>query len=381
MTEVVVEYLAVAEEAQAFCKDVEGFRRLVQVDGSIKWKRDAITFTDGFACQCHIIQGDVPDKGQLYFHLKFTKAFPCDPPDEMIESFSQPLKSMRGIISKAGGTVTVLRDDVSRHYSMKSYPLIYEIGNLMRRLIKHFLLINVGSSWVSESLPSELKATADNNKRKDKADLLEGLDFIHLSGFLLKPISRMTGPEIYAKVRSATTLDELDAVKDLLPQSNWQRHFSAIVDCEDQVLEKKWNELYDLRCLIAHNTFIQRSNFQRIVELTDELRSILTDALRKLPQVEVSTEDKKLILSEPVQNAIDRLPDRERLTVSLYFFEGLTQAEIGRVLAVSPGRISQLLVQARLRLRGYLQRDAALNDAAFDRELFGREFFDEGGEG
>lgn len=61
---------------------------------------------------------------------------------------------------------------------------------------------------------------------------------------------------------------------------------------------------------------------------------------------------------------IDRLPDRERLVVALYYYEGLTFKEIGRVLTVSESRVYQLHTQAVLRLRGYLQRDSALFHSA-----------------
>jgi RNA polymerase sigma factor FliA len=57
---------------------------------------------------------------------------------------------------------------------------------------------------------------------------------------------------------------------------------------------------------------------------------------------------------------IDRLPDRERLVIALYYHEGLTFKEIGTVLTVSESRVYQLHTQAVLRLRGYLQRDTAL---------------------
>lgn len=57
---------------------------------------------------------------------------------------------------------------------------------------------------------------------------------------------------------------------------------------------------------------------------------------------------------------IDRLPDRERLVIALYYYEGLTFKEIGKVLGVSESRVYQLHTQAVLRIRGYLQRDTAL---------------------
>lgn len=58
--------------------------------------------------------------------------------------------------------------------------------------------------------------------------------------------------------------------------------------------------------------------------------------------------------------AIDRLPERERLVIALYYYEGLTFKEIGKVLTVSESRVYQLHTQAVLRMRGYLGRDQEL---------------------
>lgn len=58
--------------------------------------------------------------------------------------------------------------------------------------------------------------------------------------------------------------------------------------------------------------------------------------------------------------SMERLPDRERLVIALYYYEGLTFKEIGKILEVSESRVYQLHTQAVLRLRGYLQRDVAL---------------------
>ncbi|MHB0912573.1 MAG: FliA/WhiG family RNA polymerase sigma factor [Armatimonadota bacterium] len=58
--------------------------------------------------------------------------------------------------------------------------------------------------------------------------------------------------------------------------------------------------------------------------------------------------------------AIDRLPEREKLVIALYYYEGLTFKEIGKILTVSESRVYQLHTQAVLRLRGYLARDITL---------------------
>jgi len=59
-------------------------------------------------------------------------------------------------------------------------------------------------------------------------------------------------------------------------------------------------------------------------------------------------------------DGIDRLPEREQLVISLYYYEGLTFKEIGKILNVSESRVYQLHTQAVIRLKGHLQRDMAL---------------------
>ena len=51
-------------------------------------------------------------------------------------------------------------------------------------------------------------------------------------------------------------------------------------------------------------------------------------------------------------DAINRMPDRERLVLTLYYYEGLTLAEIGEVLSVTESRVCQIHTKAILQLRG-----------------------------
>jgi RNA polymerase sigma factor for flagellar operon FliA len=53
-------------------------------------------------------------------------------------------------------------------------------------------------------------------------------------------------------------------------------------------------------------------------------------------------------------DAINRMPDRERLVLTLYYYEGLTLAEIGAILSVTESRVCQIHTKAILQLRGRL---------------------------
>jgi RNA polymerase sigma factor for flagellar operon FliA len=50
-------------------------------------------------------------------------------------------------------------------------------------------------------------------------------------------------------------------------------------------------------------------------------------------------------------DAINRVPDRERLVLTLYYYEGLTLSEIGDVLGVTESRVCQIHTKAILQLR------------------------------
>jgi RNA polymerase sigma factor FliA len=70
------------------------------------------------------------------------------------------------------------------------------------------------------------------------------------------------------------------------------------------------------------------------------------DPLRNL----LSTEKVELIA-----RALDRLPAKERLVISLYFYEELNLKEIGEILGVTESRASQVRSRALIRLKNYLK--------------------------
>lgn len=77
------------------------------------------------------------------------------------------------------------------------------------------------------------------------------------------------------------------------------------------------------------------------------LGDLLEDSRSPGPQEQVERTE----LMNALTDAIDRLPQREQLLLSLYYHEELTMKEISSLMGVSESRICQLHMQAVLRLR------------------------------
>ena len=62
-------------------------------------------------------------------------------------------------------------------------------------------------------------------------------------------------------------------------------------------------------------------------------------------------------LTQKIAAHLEKLTEKERLVISLYYYEELNQKEIAEVLEVSEGRVSQLHSQALIKLKAKMQRD------------------------
>jgi RNA polymerase sigma factor for flagellar operon FliA len=58
---------------------------------------------------------------------------------------------------------------------------------------------------------------------------------------------------------------------------------------------------------------------------------------------------------EALAHLINELPEKEKLILSLYYWEELTMKEIGKVMNLTEGRVCQLHSQALIRLKARME--------------------------
>ena len=181
--------------------------------------------------------------------------------------------------------------------------------------------------------------------------------------------------ETYAISRiKGSIIDELRAM-DWVPRSvrSWARKVEASVTrLENSLMRAPTDEE------TAADLGIGTEEFQ---EILTQISSASIVALDEFWDVNTQTPDKVNLIDtiedsaapdpsqafrvqsvkETLATAIHRLPDRERMVISLYYYEGLTLKEIGEILGVTESRVSQLHTKAILRLRGRIKEELDLD--------------------
>ena len=96
-------------------------------------------------------------------------------------------------------------------------------------------------------------------------------------------------------------------------------------------------------------------SLEEVTSITEEDWKKTQDGFTKDPFQDPFTSVESKDLVEKLGGAIEELPERERLVVTLYYHEELTLREIGEVLNLTEGRICQIHAQAVVKLRQHLE--------------------------
>ena len=173
--------------------------------------------------------------------------------------------------------------------------------------------------------------------------------------------------ETYAIARiKGSIIDELRSM-DWVPRSVRARARDierAIAELEGRLHRAPTDEEISKKLGISEEEFqdslleISRSSIAALDELWSSSTTgdpvALIDTLEDPQAAEPQQAMAHTELREALGEAIARLPEREKLVVTLYYYEELTLREIGEVLGVTESRVSQLHTKAILRLKARL---------------------------
>ena len=193
-------------------------------------------------------------------------------------------------------------------------------------------------------------------------DAIEKFDLERAIKFETYAISRIKG----------AIIDELRAI-DWIPRSvrykarEVEKAYAALeaklhrTPTESEVAGELGITLDELHTIFSQVSFVNVIALDELLNVGGErgdklsLVDTLEDTRAEDPVEVFETEETKYLLSR----AINTLPEREKIVVTLYYYEGLTLAEIGQVLGVTESRICQMHTKAVLQLRAKLAEQSA----------------------
>jgi RNA polymerase sigma-70 factor, ECF subfamily len=101
---------------------------------------------------------------------------------------------------------------------------------------------------------------------------------------------------------------------------------------------------------VVSNLCIDRIRVSRRTDVTDEVPEQIEPATQVLGLTDAE-------LAARVDQALQRLPERQRLALTLFHYQGLSQLEVGEALGVSDEAVESLLARARRSLKADLKDD------------------------
>jgi len=120
-----------------------------------------------------------------------------------------------------------------------------------------------------------------------------------------------------------------------------------------QALDLGIEEFYEILNQVKGATLFSLDNSGEDSEnKSKNLLSLIADSEDKSPFFSVKLKELKKVIGD----AINRLPEKEKLVISLYYYEELTMKEIGKVLDITESRVSQIHTKAVLIMRSRLKK-------------------------
>jgi RNA polymerase sigma factor for flagellar operon FliA len=217
--------------------------------------------------------------------------------------------------------------------------------------------------WVAGRMASGLPGHLD--ERDLVADGVMGL--IHaIEGYRVEVGAKF---ETYATPRIRGAI--LDALRkqDWVPRSTRSRERElrrAITELEaqlgrvprdEEIAAKLGIPIEELNGLLAELSRLAMTSLDAPIVTGEEESTAgerVVDPHAKNPESQVLEADQ----SEAIAAGIAGLPEKEKIVLTLYYYENFTLREIGAVLGVTESRVSQLHAKALVRLRSHLEPGA-----------------------
>ena len=172
--------------------------------------------------------------------------------------------------------------------------------------------------------------------------------------------------ETYALVRIRGTIIDKIRSEDFLPRSI-RRKIKDIKDAQDELKAKYGRNATNTE--VANFLGIEKEKVEQLLSDDTTVTSIyekkgasdgdieIIDTIQDSNSLNPHEKLEEKDIKKELEDALKRLPERERTIMVLYYHENMTLKEIGEAINVSESRISQLHAQAIMKLKNLLSEN------------------------
>ena len=180
----------------------------------------------------------------------------------------------------------------------------------------------------------------------DKFDITKEVKFetyasLRVKGEIIDQIRKQDWAPISLRQKIKKIEDGFEVLESKFGRAATEKEVAAHVSMNVDDVKRTLDELHTFNLVALDELLVDRVKGEEMFASNDEN-----------PEINYENREMREVLSEH----IDALPEKDRLVISLYYYDELTLKEIGLVLGVSESRVSQIHSKALMTLRTKMKK-------------------------
>ncbi|WP_242307520.1 HEPN domain-containing protein [Bacillus cereus group sp. BfR-BA-01524] len=173
-----------------------------------------------------------------------------------------------------------LYDEISDEICTVAYPMLRELENMLRNYLLRFFTKKFGLKWWEVNKIPQLEGKIKERGERTFSGLLDlqlySIDFIDLTELLDGKV-RVENHDIIEAIEFLSSAREdgdkfdrkVEGLKNKL-LGNWKKFFEEHITIGNFIA--MWKDLYQIRCDVAHNSFMNLTKFTRLVDCYNQIK-------------------------------------------------------------------------------------------------------------
>lgn len=249
-------------------------------------------------------------------------------PEETVKTDPEEITRLLAAYHETGDTE--IRNQIVMHYSYVAKACAIQLRGVYQNYAQLEDIVNHGIITLIDCVD---RYDAEKGKR------FESYAYMRVRGAIISLVRQQDWIPRRVRMLSKKVQQAHDALCNRLMREPTREELCTELDMTEEALEKADLEIANVSML----------SFEGLIQNTNQMGDLLEDFSDENSKVDNNIYQKEL--HKTLTEAIEQLSDRERLVITLFYYERMKIADIAEILGVSIQRVSQLSSRAVMKLR------------------------------